>query len=669
MTKLKSPNVASPFFRRPSCLFPGTAQRQEINSAVRRASFPMLLAIGTCVAVLVVLQAASPVQVWSQDATADGEYSDGESETTDQRVHELIEKLGSDSYATRLRARNELQRMGLEAFDALREAQTHSDSEILSAARFLISSLHVAWAKETDPAEVREALAEYGAQDASERESRIHILASLPDRKGLHALVRLARFESNIALSRLAALLAMKQNVSEDRARQISNAERIREMLRGNQRQASQWLLAYADDLREGQYSESRWQDLIHKQRSELDNALSQTTHASSVLELVRVSAARAAEQGQTAEALRLAIENADLVPARTRGLIDACEWAIDHELFPFVSALQQQHQHVFESHALLMYSAAHAHLSAGEVAKANELAERAAAIRKLPEDETQRTNLSDKEFEEMAYAHMAIGEQLEQRGLFDWAEKEYRLVIDSSDLEMNVGVQARQNMSKLCEELLRHDDAVKWLEPVVERAEKDNKFQNRISILLLSAASLRSKVEYQRALSQMKSGQIDAAKKSLVTAINANPTDINIIITMMQIDDENDPAWTAVISRYWTQSIGRLKSDIASYEARMRRGIPIAARDDLAESLNQYAWLVSNTKGDFQEALRASQRSLVLSPGSPEFLDTLARCHFAVGDVRAAVATQKEALKVWPHSPPLKRQLKEFEAALQDTE
>ncbi|NND99343.1 MAG: hypothetical protein HKN47_18645, partial [Pirellulaceae bacterium] len=108
-------------------------------------------------------------------------------------VNALIEELGHENYARRVLAKEKLQRLGLEAFDQLHTAKFHPDSEVVSAARYLISSLMVSWSKESDPAPVREALSEYGGQEPSERESRIKLLANLPDRQGLEALVRLTR--------------------------------------------------------------------------------------------------------------------------------------------------------------------------------------------------------------------------------------------------------------------------------------------------------------------------------------------------------------------------------------------------------------------------------------------------------------------------------------------
>ncbi len=132
--------------------------------------------------------------------------SAGKPERGEAKVRTLIQDLGDDSYATRIKAMDKLQRMGLEAFDELYLAQFDPDIEIEMAARYLVSSLIVSWSKETDPAEVRAALHEYGAQNETERNSRIELLAEFADRKGLPALVRLVRFETSMRLSRLAAL-------------------------------------------------------------------------------------------------------------------------------------------------------------------------------------------------------------------------------------------------------------------------------------------------------------------------------------------------------------------------------------------------------------------------------------------------------------------------------
>ncbi len=61
----------------------------------------------------------------------------------------------------------------------------------------------------------------------------------------------------------------------------------------------------------------------------------------------------------------------------------------------------------------------------------------------------------------------------------------------------------------------------------------------------------------------------------------------------------------------------------------------------ELASAHNQLAWLVSNTEGDYDEALRGSQRSLELRPDTAGYLDTLGRCFYAKGDYKNAVLNQ----------------------------
>jgi tetratricopeptide (TPR) repeat protein len=97
----------------------------------------------------------------------------------------------------------------------------------------------------------------------------------------------------------------------------------------------------------------------------------------------------------------------------------------------------------------------------------------------------------------------------------------------------------------------------------------------------------------------------------------------------------------------------------------------------DAADFYNEWAWLVGNTEGDFEKAVRYSQKSIDLfreqiginpnytEEGTAGLLDTLGRCYFAAGDLEAAIKTQELAVKYEPHMRVLQRQLDEFQAAL----
>ncbi|MEO8272368.1 MAG: hypothetical protein ABI557_21850, partial [Aureliella sp.] len=79
----------------------------------------------------------------------------------------------------------------------------------------------------------------------------------------------------------------------------------------------------------------------------------------------------------------------------------------------------------------------------------------------------------------------------------------------------------------------------------------------------------------------------------------------------------------------------------------------------------NQLAWLLSKCNISTTEALSLSLRSLELMPDEPAYLDTLARCYFADGQLEDAVRTQKKAIRLAPHERQMLKQLHEFELAL----
>jgi len=588
-------------------------------------------------------------------------------------VPKLIEQLGHPSYAARLRARESLERLGLQAFDDLHAAQYLPDVEVATAARYLVSSLLVSWSTESDPPGVREALHEYGAQSETERQTRMDRLAELPGRQGLPALVRLARFETSLKLSREAALAVMRAPMIEDAAARKSQAETIREVLGRNERQAAQWLRVYAEDLEQGEYAAEKWEALVAEQRQTVDQGGDSLTTRPAVLELIRVCATRAVAAGKRDAALALVSANLDLVPPRSLEVLDACSWAIDNNMHALVLQLHQRNPELFARQPILLYGAAEALLAtgAGEPA-ADELAAQAAAIDPLPpEGSEQAARLSPKALEELAYRHREIGRELESRGLFRWAEREYRHIIDAMPIDTLIAAAARTHLATMFGDLLRYQEGYETLQPLIQRAEEDQTFARRLQSQFINVNRMKSTMLYYRGLVEAKAEaaeQRQAAQQTLLAALELDPINVDILIAMYRLD--GDQRWRDDVR-------GRIHSiastfdnqiEVVSQQIRLRVHFPDMS-DRLAEHYNQYAWLISNTEGDQQKALQYSLRSLELSPDEPALLDTAGRCYFAVGDLENALRVQRRAVKVMPHSPPLTRQLAEFEAAAQATD
>jgi tetratricopeptide (TPR) repeat protein len=127
------------------------------------------------------------------------------------------------------------------------------------------------------------------------------------------------------------------------------------------------------------------------------------------------------------------------------------------------------------------------------------------------------------------------------------------------------------------------------------------------------------------------------------------------------------DEKWKQDVQRRIDAHLGRCRTTISKYEEiiRSRPNMEGMGSDQLATDYNELAWLISNTSGDFQEAVKASQRSLELSPNNEAYLDTLGRCYYAAGDFEKAVESQRKAVEAAPHIQVMQRQLKVFEEAL----
>ncbi|WP_230776750.1 hypothetical protein [Roseiconus lacunae] len=606
-------------------------------------------------------------------------------QSNDQKIAELIEKLGSDSYATRVRARDQLKEYGLEAFDALYEAQYHNDSEVQTAARYLQQSLLVTWSQESDPKEVREILYEYGAQDSTDRLARIELLGRLPDRMGIEALARLARFDRLELLSRRAAMLVLKQAIPDQPVRRQILASQLESVIGDNSRDAITWLRAYIEDLRQGRYDPQRWEEVVATQRRKVDLGLNQDITAKSVLQLIKVIATRAILEDARDSAMQISIENLDLIAPSTIELAGQADWAITHGLYPVVIELYQRQRHAFSSNAELLYSAAQAYRDNGETDKGEQLATEAFQISPLPdvkleslsEDalprEDQDHSLTDHQLEDIAFLHYAVANRLRMRGQYDWAEREHRSIIASCGVETNAGIRSRISLSSIFAEQLRHDDASDVLGVLVHRIERDAEYAKRLIRFDIGSHFVQSEYNFQQALELLAgdpiASEIEEAKQLLQLAYRQYSGNIDILIQMYRVKTPEDTEWTENVKRQLSQHIGSLHQTITQYESSKRAMPDERFKAVLGDKYNEYAWLVSNTEGDFDRALQCSLRSLKFASEEEiekraARLDTCARCYFATGQIDRAIETQKEALDLEQHSLAMQRQLAEFQAA-----
>jgi tetratricopeptide (TPR) repeat protein len=597
----------------------------------------MVFGLGVCLVGL--------AEIW---AASTGAAADQPSDL-DARVTELIAALGSEEYAVRERAQEQLGELGLLAFDALLEASRHDDVEIAMRARYLVGSLPIEWSTVNDSTTVRSILRNYSAASRAERNTRMQQLAALADSSGIPALCRLARFEVDTLLSKEAGLFALNHEAPTDSEQRSELAERIRTTVGLSARTAPGWLRAYAASLVAPGSSTESWAQLVEAEQQTFARFPSRTNRRI-VRDLFRWQADLLRQLDRPNEFHQAVRSSLEYVEGNRRELLDFVDWALEREAWIVVDDVAARFSHEFNRHAALVYLLAEAQLKRGNGDLADGTARRALAISPDNPD-----------------AHAISADELQLRLMYDWAEREYRLVIGLTKPSTNNGLHlnSRIVLADMLYDLQRESDAAEEMAGVVAVIDKNEKI---LESTRRTVAELTSLLEYYRAMHFKGLGELEKQVEHLERAYEIYPLNPDFLIAMYHVPNPKPP-WRKLVEQRISTAQKTLGQQIERAESEIKTGGNGARRpgsiEELAPSLNELAWLIANTEGDFTSAVQYSQRSLKLKPDEPAYLDTLARCYFAVGDLENAVKHQALAVEGAPYYQQIRRQLKLFEDAL----
>lgn len=576
------------------------------------------------------------------------------------RIEKLIQQLGGDDFGQRENAQSELAQAGLEAYDALHAAQSHHDPEIALRARYLVRSMSVRWFSEADSPKVVAILRDYGELQEADRRSRIDRLAALEQGIGLAPLVRLARFETMDPLAKYAALQVMQADPQQ--AIQGELVATIQSLAGASNRVAAAWLRLYARTLAEPLATPAEWDRAV-----EAEHALYTKNPERSSREVVRdlyryqVELLKRLSQADDArQVMRRMFTLVDGTPEQVQELVD---WLRYQEEWKVALELLQAHAGVVAERATLLYRLSNVYDMQGDVAQAEATAARALAVK--------RENLED---------HLVTGERLEKtRGLEKWAEGEFRQMLAAAAPGSRQDFAARFKLAELLHDQLRELPAAQMLQPVCEQLAKDEASKEtwyRATGLAAEAAIARMNYFFASHFHE----QNDSAneQKHLQLAADAYPEDADVLIAMFRLPGA-DAAWQAATKEKIELVAGEFRREAESSQEAVDAADNDHSRADAmrvhAVDCNQFAWLVGNTFGDQQTALKLSQNSVAICQQLPEmkasyggYLDTLGRCYYAVGDLPNAVKHQRMATGLNPFSGQIRRQLEFFvkEAARQ---
>ena len=214
-----------------------------------------------------------------------------------------------------------------------------------------------------------------------------------------------------------------------------------------------------------------------------------------------------------------------------------------------------------------------------------------------------------------------------------------------------------------------RDGEAGEVLKGLMDAADGDANVLQQIRLLMQSNEKkdgfLRARMNFYFACHA--GGQNDTAgqRKFLDKAIEQDPTDLDVLIAMYRLPDD-DPARRAQLSKLIKAVVDDCRNSIED-------------SPDEPINYNELAWLVANTEGDIDEAIRLSQKSVEIvravatsstdSKRVGQYLDTLGHCFFAKKDYANAVKYQAEAAKLDPHTKAISRQLEVFRKAQADSQ
>lgn len=568
----------------------------------------------------------------------------------------LIADLGADEYFVREKAQRDLQRLGIAAFDAVYAATEHEDIEIAHRAKYLVATIEVDWVEDRDSEAVKAILGRYEDSATDEREKMVIKLSGLPADEAMEPLSRIARFEPSESLSRRAVLQLMDLTSAKelDETKRIAAGERLALLSGSGKRPSSRWLAAHAATLQDSAGNVDAWEALIQEDL-DLYHRRPELTDPNILAELVRRHGELLLSLDRMDDAYESLRRLFQVIPSESSAVLLTVRWLVEHQAWPVVLDAETRYASLFEENVGLAYCAAEAHAALGEDEAVEKLLARIENDATI--DPPQRIDIAG---------------ELESWGRFDWAEREYRLGIKDLQPPNPAFAWASRRLAEMLHDQQRDADAAEALLPYIKALDENEQFRSILEDQFeWPVNEHRARYATFRGYALEAEGKLAEAREAYERGFEDYEFDADLLIAMYRTPEAPED-WRAKTKTRIEDAQTHFKAEIAAsrqeVEAASRSGNIQAAQSQLALNCNQYSWLVGNTFGDFDDAVRRSEESLEIKPGNSGYLDTLARTLFSRGDVEEAIRRQRQALESDRHSGALNRQLRQFEAAAKKT-
>jgi tetratricopeptide (TPR) repeat protein len=368
------------------------------------------------------------------------------------------------------------------------------------------------------------------------------------------------------------------------------------------------------------------------------------------------------------AAALELVRPSLELIGNNALAIRTAATWYLEAELPELLPELAAAYADEFAAEPQLGYLLAEGYLRLGDEAAATVAAENASesVVRQLDSLKNLRSLNLD---EIQANRHHDLAQELARRGLFPWAEKEYLRSLDLN-LKQNTERIIREDLAEFYWFGGEHAKAAEVLRPLAENilARNDSDLPNAPGDFSNPSLTVANYYFYL-GLAAIDRQDLLAASDYLRKAleVDSGVPNPDVVIAMKRIATEEP--FRTYYQEQFDKMCDEFRVRVVEAEEFMSRATDRMQRANaapvLANACNQLAWLLSKCEASPSEAISLSHRSLELWPDEPAYLDTLARCYFAAGQIEEAIRVQTRAVKLAPFERQMALQLGEFKDAL----
>lgn len=586
-------------------------------------------------------------------------------EPAPEAIAALIARLGDTDFERREAASAELKAIGPAAVDALlAAAELDRDLEVALRARWLVDTIPLGMPH--DPPEVTRLLESYKQRDFARRVRVMHRLLRVDDDAGIEALARIVRLERSPEGSRVAAALLVREWQADNRW-WPAIAARATAGLGSSARPAAAFTRAVIE-LSASQTPAARdaalaaaATALAHLERTDGDHGPRQegtdeeaadgdqgssggdATEVGRIFARTRITMLIAAGRRDEAIAAGKALLAAQWdgapaaqIPSRT---IETLTWGSDLGIPGIVDQIHDARPDLITANPLVACAAAAAERARGDLGRATALADAAfAAIKAQGGGGNSRLM-------------MQSGLIMARWGCVDWAMRAYTAVLDDPQSLPYEYCYTAILAAEYLHELGREEEAAACLGRLFgpNPPRRDFNIEQQLAQLGRDHRATHARADFFASCAAATRGDAAERRRLLETALRALGKDVDSLIALYQLPD-NTPDQRSDAVRRINEALRQIENEIQS--------VP-----DDANGYNEYAWLVANTEGDAEKATRYSQQSLVKSFDNSSYLDTLAHCRAAAGDLAGAVRWQSLARRHEPHNHTIEKNLERFEA------